>query len=626
MLNNLKFLFSGMVSAGLLIGLFVFTVSAEPNIVASLKFDPKLNGFSFENFGNQDRNWQDDLGTDDLIRLFGVNAVCKTGDSVKNCVVKAAAREWIKQQLEGMDGGHCEGMAVTSLRFSSGLPFKNRILPLAFQTTAASPFKLKLDQSIENYIAYYFVTQTFNEVSEPTTATANKGPVEVVKMLIDSFNAGKDTYSLGFYKFANGRKSGGHAITPFAIEDAGAQFKIYVYDNNYPGETHYVVVDKAGKQTWKYIASTNPNEPPSEYVGNIDTKTLELTATSLRDGRCFDSPFSSDGAKAVGCGMESMAPMKPAAPSTPAKPVAPVTPAKPVAPVTPAKPADKKPVIETDEDGESVEFSLNGDGDMLIIDGSGKKIGYDPKTNKFYNEIPGANADFIVGGLGEDLPNYNLPYEEAGKPYTIIFSGKDIEEESEFDFTYSAPGFTVGFNGIKLDPNETLMATVSPGGEAITFTASADGETPEIYFAFDSEDEDDASYIASIDGASLDGGKTLKGDFDFETGKLFFSDNDGNEDEYDIDLIRINADGTEDVYEENDLDIGKSDNYEMDFGKWDGEGPMCFEDDEEGNGFEDDECVPQDEEDNDADGDSNDDSSLLMQTKTFDVFKTLAIR
>ncbi len=607
-----------LLSSIFLIAILVFIASAQPNIVASIKFDPKVNGYGFENFGNDDRNWQDDLGAEDLIRLFGVNAVCKTGSSAKDCVVKAAAREWIKQQLEGMDGGHCEGMSVTSLRFFSGMPFKNHILPAAFQTGAASPFKLKLDQSVENYIAYYFVTQVFNEVSIPTSATGKKGPVEVVKMLIDSFNSGKELYSLGFYKFKNGKTSDGHAITPFAVEDAGTQYKIYVYDNNYPGETHYVVVDKAGKQTWKYIASTNPNEPPSEYVGNIDTKTLELTAQSLRDNRCFDSPFSSDGGKAVGCGQESMVPMKP---------VTPTTPAKPTTPITPAKPADKKPVVEeTDEDGESVGFSLNGDGEMLVIDGNGKRVGYDPKTDKFYNEIPGANTDFIVGGLGEDLPNYTMSDVESEKPYTIVFSGKDIEEESEFDFTYSAPGFTVGFNGIKLDPNEVLVATVTPDGESITFTASADGETPEIYFAFDSEEDDDASYIASVDGGALDAGKTLKCDFDFETGKLYFSDNDGNEDEYDIDLIRINADGTEQVYEENDLDIGKSDNYEMDFGKWDGKGPMCFEDDEEGNGFDDDECVPQAAEDNDADGDGNDDNSLLMNPKAFDFSKVLAIR
>ena len=29
----------------------------------------------------------------------------------------------------------------------------------------------------------------------------------------------------------------------------------------------------------------------------------------------------------------------------------------------------------------------------------------------------------------------------------------------------------------------------------------------------------------------------------------------------------------------------------MDFSKWDGKGDMCFEDDEQGNGFDDEECT-----------------------------------
>ena len=57
-------------------------------------------------------------------------------------------------------------------------------------------------------------------------------------------------------------------------------------------------------------------------------------------------------------------------------------------------------------------------------------------------------------------------------------------------------------------------------------------------------------------------------------------------------VTRINPDGTKNFYEHHDLEIAKkTDNYEMDFSKWDGKGEMCFEEDEEGNGFDDDQCV-----------------------------------
>jgi hypothetical protein len=251
---------------------------------------------------------------------------------------------------------------------------------------------------------------------------------------------------------------------------------------------------------------------------------------------------------------------------------------------------------ETDEDGEDAEFFLTDEGDMLVIE-NGKRLGFDPKTNRFYEEISDGNPQLLIGGFEEDLQHYTLPYQESEKPYTIVFSGKNLTEESNLDFVFSAPGFAVGFDGIRLDPNETLTATISPDGEEITFTASADGETPEVFYAFDADEKEQASYITTIGGVELTANKTLAYNFDFENGKLFFSDNDGNEDEYDIELIRINADGSEQVYKQNDLNIGKADRYEMDFGDWDGEGAMCFKDDEDGDGFNDEECSEQANED-----------------------------
>jgi hypothetical protein len=245
----------------------------------------------------------------------------------------------------------------------------------------------------------------------------------------------------------------------------------------------------------------------------------------------------------------------------------------------------------SDADGEDAEFFLTGEGDMLVAE-NGKRIGFDPKSNSYYNEIPDGNSQLLVGGFNEDLPHFTIPYEESAVPYTVIFSGKNLTEESNLDFVFSAPGFTVGFDGIRLDPNETLTATISHDGEQITFTASADSETPEVFYAFDGEvDEDTASYITYIEGVELTANKTLTYDFDFENGKLFFTDNDGNEDNYDIDLTRINADGTEQEYKQNDLKVKTSDKFEMDFGDWDGKNSICFKDDDDGNGFEDEKCL-----------------------------------
>lgn len=536
-----------------------------PNMMATINFDPKTDGYGFENYDNKSRAWQNDLTAEDLIRFFGAKAVCKTGDTAQNCVLKAAAGEWMTKQLTGMNGGHCEGMAATILRIKFGKPFKARDGKVSsFQSTANRAFDLKLDEILGNYIAYYFVTQGFDEVAGPTQETGKKGPVGVVTTLVDAMKSGSEIYTLGFYKYdrATGKKSDGHAITPIAVEDAGGSYRIHVYDNNYPGEIRYVVVEKAGKQTWKYVTSTNPSEPAAEYMGDIDTKTLELTPNSSREKTCYEAPFAGANDEKQ-CGASST--------------------------TTPAVSAETKSSL-----GDRAEFFLDNDGDMLVTTADGKRQGYDPKTNKFYEEIRGASTNLIIGGRGKNLPDYKIPAQTQGKPYTVTFSGKYLKAESTTDFTYSAPGFTVGFDKIKLDPNETLTTTISPDGENITFTSSADGETPEIYFTFDPKDSSGASYIARIAGAQIEAGKTLTANFDFDTLKLKFKDDDGNQDEYDVELIKINPDGKRQKLEKKVADKG-GDNYEMDLKDWNGDNSICVKQDKNGNGFDDEKCDSQSE-------------------------------
>jgi hypothetical protein len=551
---------------------------AQPRMLAKLNFNPTIDGFYFKNYPNIGDRWQDDLAADDLIRMFGRKEVCKD-KAANKCAMEAGARLWMKEKLEAMNIGHCEGIAAISLRMKTGLAFKKLTSPASFQPGAKSPFDLRLEQPLENYIAYYWITQTFREVKKQTaqTVAGRRNPVDIVKTLIDSMNGGRDTYLIRLWKHGKDNYfEDGHSITPFAVADDAERYIVYVYDNNHPGETRYLYVNKNGSQQWTYNSTANKQAAP-DYVGYASTKSLQLTATSWRDNRCFDPPFAKDEAIETGCGIETARLDRPFFANVSFRP----------------------PMFAGDADGEDAEFFLTGEGNMLVTDGDGRRIGYD-SNNRFYDEISGGDFNLLIGGLGIDAPLYYVPYEDSGEPYTIEFSGKNLKTESVFDFVFSAPGFTVGFDGIRLDPNETLKATVSRDGEEITFTTSAtDGETPEVFFAFDPEDDSDASYITEIGGVALTARKRLTYNFDFENLKLYFSDDDGNEDAYDIELIRINADGSEDVYQQKDLNIGKADRYQMDFGDWDGgEDTMCFKDDEDGDGFDDETC---DEQANEAD-------------------------
>ena len=218
-------------------------------------------------------------------------------------------------------------------------------------------------------------------------------------------------------------------------------------------------------------------------------------------------------------------------------------------------------------------------------------IGYDIDKNRAVNEIPGSHVIDFAGGLHKNVPpSYELPYQKSGKPYTIKVSGKGLKKEVDADLEMVGPGFVVGFDGILLDPGENLSVTVSADGQQLSFTSSQDGQTPDIFLTTEAG-PDKPSYKFEIGGIKLNPGKTVTVTLDTVKERLFFKDNDGKKDKYDVRVERTNANGTKNFYENKEFAIGKSDNYEMDFSKWDGKGEMCFEEDDEGNGFDDNKCV-----------------------------------
>src|ERR1700736_528547 len=238
-------------------------------IVADSGFRPATNGFAFENYGN-------DAGPVNLTpinveHLFGTQ-VCAAGDGA-TCKLTPSARQWMNQENAGMAGGHCMGFSVTALRF-----FTKNLTPDPFGASPAIKLPVQGNTKLQSLIAEDFAYQNLPAVSR---AAVNGTPTQVLQALVSALQNGKETYTLGILK-ADG--TGGHAITPFAVEDrGGGKMGILVYDNNFPGVVRAVDVD-TNANTWHYVGGINPTDTNEIYEGDAQTKSMFLFPTTPGEG------------------------------------------------------------------------------------------------------------------------------------------------------------------------------------------------------------------------------------------------------------------------------------------------------------------------------------------------------
>ncbi len=429
-------------------------------------FDPEIHGYGFQNYGKH-AGAADDLGPADVFDLFGPKT-CKNKNATRNnCQLSAAGTQWIKSQLDGMNGGHCEGMAVTAQRFFETLPFKAMTSPNEFQPGKNTVYSLAFPgQTVENYVASYFVRQTFDEVSsEASQSRDTMTPAQIVDKLIEEFNKTPSIgYAVGFFK--PGYKEG-HAVTPYAIERIGNtdEYRIVVYDNNFPGQKRYITVNKTTNK-WSYMAAADPTQKASLYEGDASTKTLGINRISLRDmptGQYFTCDF---------CGNDQIS----AASTT----------------------------------TETLEISFSGEGKILVVDDEGRRTGYDFATEKEVNEINNVVSTPVKHGLGLDLPPvYTVPYLTSDGLYQVYVGGSTAESLTDGDLTITGDDFVMGVDYIVLGANEIYRFDISPDGDEIFFEASQDTIAPALYMAFDPASQDDPGLVVEIDGMLLKQGEVV---------------------------------------------------------------------------------------------------------------------
>lgn len=499
-------------------------------VVFDFGFNPTENGFSFENYG--DDIPATNLTATELRRMFG-DQVCAqvNGDE---CVLTPPAEQWMEQVNGDMSGGHCEGMAVLSLMMYTG-----QVSPSDFGGSVASELDIN-DEALQKEIAYWWATQAV----DPTASSVISGtPMEILQT-IEQMDVNGETYTIGIYN----DKGEGHAITPFGVEDKGdGLFAILVYDNNYPGEVRELFVDSRDN-SWTYETSINPQVDSDVWSGNADTGTLDLTPTSARL-ETQTCPFCEGGYSSLSNGK--------------------------VAKLTQAL----------------NQIFLDGEGHILITDDNGNRLGY--VDGQIINEIPGASYNKYRMGASGNTPEpiYSVP---ANLDVTVTIDGSDLTKETLTDLMMIGPGFSIGVEGIYLEPGQVDTAYFYPAEETISYETTSD-ESPSIIFGIENPNAE-ADYYFELYGTDMVGGGTITAWLDSKAGDLLINTEKLNgEGAFNFYLTRI-TDTLEEEFSAEEIALKQGALVYINYAEWTDANPegMYFGVDLNGDGVVDDEYVVDD--------------------------------
>jgi hypothetical protein len=407
--------------------------------------------------------------------------------------------------------------------------FYDRTVNVAdFGAATVPALQIQGNERLQREIAYWFVTQ----LTQPAQSALIKGtPNEIVAALRSSYQQGRVAeYAVGFYKRDG---SGGHAVTPIAVEerDAGS-VAILIYDNNYPNTVREILVNTA-LNTWSYSGSTNPDVPADEYEGDAQTRTLELAPIPVR------------------------VPQQ-------------------ICPV-----CDNANLTTLQQAALYNEVYLEGDADLLLTeDVGGKSIGY--RNGQFVNEIEGASArsnKYLVPiWENDDEPIYRLP---TTVDFTISIDGSRLDEPSSSSVAMIGPGYVLEVDDITLEPGQIDELNVSANGSQLAYRTET-GETPDIFLGFETPGAD---YTIAVKGFDMTPDDLLFATIDEAGGTVRFDATSEGGIGFDLLIERLDDAGAQVFGTGDDITIGPSDVLYVQYAAWQGNGqPLTLQIDRDGDG------------------------------------------
>jgi hypothetical protein len=410
-------------------------------LIVDSGFRPEQAGFRFENYGPGFT----DLTPVEMRRLFG-DAVCATSVAANgDCSLIPPATQWMRRANRDMASGHCYGFSVSSLML-----FKKQLEAQDFGGATVPELELQGNDPLQRELAYTWAFQLHDRVD---SGEVKGTPNEIVDKLVSGLEPDEqESFTVAIFQRDGG---GGHAVTPYAVEDRrDGTFAILVYDNNYPQITRAIIVDR-NANTWAYNGSTNPSEPESTYEGDEFTFSLTLFPTTPGIG-IQPCPFCAGAAGAAGGG-----------------------------------PAYGEIYLQGNPQNHA---------HLLITDDQGRKYGY--HGGKFVTEIPGVQSErdlFEDNYKDNDEPTYLVP---EGMKVSVTVDGSNLTAPDETSVGLIQPGSSLLVSKIRMEPGEKDTITFSPDGNTISYRTD-DSESPTIELGFE---ESGADHGFAITGVDMEGG------------------------------------------------------------------------------------------------------------------------
>jgi hypothetical protein len=398
------------------------TLSLEGAAINDSGFRPNIDGFSFQNYGDDPVTV--DLTAAELQRMFGDKVCASTADG--KCTLTYPAERWMNQAISAMKNGHCEGIAVLS-----SLMYYNETSPGIFGGNSVIDLSLQ-EVLLQREIGYWWTTQVTRPGGSKKVLESPRAVLDTLAAAFGNGSGSGEWWVMGIY-LPDG--SGGHAITPYAVEDLGnGTARILVYDNNWPKDSRFIEVDTINN-SWRYLASASPDEPNSLYSGNVSTRNLEIVSLSSRLGLqecdfCEESAAASQGA---GQGTKS------------------------------------------------IQIWQNGKARALVTDENGQRAGT-LESGQLVNEIPGAeirNLKFGLTGIGcAHPPVILLPLALINDSHLAIDinSTSNGSQKNQADTTIIAPGFALASSVPNLGQGQNQRMDLFSQGDSYNVSLSSSSQ------------------------------------------------------------------------------------------------------------------------------------------------------